>query len=266
MSYTLTGGHISFEQNRLKAFSDFSKPFVDNVLSHSGLRAGKHCLDVGCGTGDSSIILGHVVGKSGSVTCVDSDWSTLEFTMKHLSKRTETTYQFLHACDLLQTDDIVNQYDYVFCRNVVMHQSEPLLFLQKMYEKVKPGGTLCVIECSISTTSIPYSEVIQRYNNVLERLWQTEGLDTKLWEKLPFYFSHLDSGPKINVISSSLSYPGHHLEGIISMYSSVLPKLMEHGISTKQEYNQWMQDIGNSSRTKELTVLVSGVWATKLTQ
>lgn len=264
MSYVLSQGYNDLERKRLKDISDYTRPFVEGMLRESSLTAGKHCLDIGCGYGDSSMILGNYVGRTGSVSFVDNDTTTLEIAKKELARQNQTIYIPLAACDLLNVDYIDKQYDYVFCRNVIIHQPDPIRFINKLYEKVKPGGTLCVVECDINTKSNPYDEVIQRYNNTVINLWHAEGLDPNISNNIHSHFSTIFDRRNIHMVSTSLRHPGNYLNGIVDFYSSLLPRLTSRGLSSKAEYDRWYQDLRNMQPLRELILeRITGIWAIK---
>lgn len=264
MTYFLSPGHHIKEQSRLKELSDFIQPFTETVLARCGLHAGKHCLDFGCGNGDGSVTLGRFVKQAGSVTCVDADQETTNLCMRNLQNNYETKYYTLPACDLVNTDYIDKTFDFVFCRNVVMHQPNPMCFLQKLYEKVSPNGILCVIESNIQMYSKPHNHVIQRYIDLIHDLWYKEGLDPKICDKLPSYFAQIFKTNQVYTLNTSLSHPGNYLTGIIAWYQSVLPTLIAKGLSSKQDYEQWYNDLKYSPHVNEITMdKVSAIWAVK---
>ena len=273
MSYILSQGHNDLERKRLKNISNFMKPFVDRVLRDSALTSGKHCLDVGCGYGDSSMMLGNYVGQTGSVSFLDNDSTTLEIAKKELAMQKQTVYIPLSACDLVNVDYVDSQYDYVFCRNVLIHQTDPIRFINKLYEKIKPGGILCVVECDMNNSSNPHSEVIERYNNVVTSLWHAEGLDPDIGDSLYSYFSTLFKRKNIHTVSTSLKAPNYLngiansadcLNGIIDLYSSLLPRLTSRNLSSKAEYDKWYQDLTHMPPIRELILeRITGIWAIK---
>ena len=91
------------------------KPFVDRVLRDSDLTSGKHCLDVGCGYGDSSMMLGNYVGQTGSVSFVDNDSTTLEIAKKEFG----TKVKFINS--LFEKATLPTKYDNIVLTHVLEH-------------------------------------------------------------------------------------------------------------------------------------------------
>src|SRR5580765_5090693 len=62
---------------RLLTLGEMLNPFTRRVLRDAGIRPGMKVLDVGCGPGEVSLILGDLVGPTGSVVGVDASEDVL---------------------------------------------------------------------------------------------------------------------------------------------------------------------------------------------
>jgi cyclopropane fatty-acyl-phospholipid synthase-like methyltransferase len=64
-------GHSVDEQRRLDAQGAQLRPFTERLLRDAGIRAGMRVLDVGCGTGDVSLLAADLSAPTGRVIGVD---------------------------------------------------------------------------------------------------------------------------------------------------------------------------------------------------
>ncbi len=64
-------GYDEAEYARLEMQAKALEPFTREALKAAGVGAGWRCLDVACGTGAVTRMLGEVVGASGSVHAID---------------------------------------------------------------------------------------------------------------------------------------------------------------------------------------------------
>src|SRR5215470_7231157 len=64
-------GHSEEELDRLRTQARLIDPVTRRFFAEAGIAQGMRVLDVGCGAGDTSVLLGAMVGKSGTVVGVD---------------------------------------------------------------------------------------------------------------------------------------------------------------------------------------------------
>jgi SAM-dependent methyltransferase len=64
-------GHSDAELRRLMLQAAILKPITRRLLLEGGLQPGMRVLDIGCGSGDVSLLLAEMVGSTGSVVGID---------------------------------------------------------------------------------------------------------------------------------------------------------------------------------------------------
>jgi predicted RNA methylase len=82
LNYVL--GYDEAEYARLEMQAKALEPFARQALTAAGVGAGWRCLDVACGTGAVTRVLGEMVGASASVHAVDIDVRHAEVTVAQL--------------------------------------------------------------------------------------------------------------------------------------------------------------------------------------
>ena len=119
------------------------KPYIELIeqrLSINGLENSffkdKRCLDVGCGTGRFSIVMGKM---GGVVSGIDPGPKSVDQASKliNLLNIKNVTYNVGNAYDL-QFED--NTFDFVVCNGVLHHLDQPIKALKEIFRVLKKGG------------------------------------------------------------------------------------------------------------------------------
>src|SRR3954452_2045675 len=66
-------GHADLEIARLQFQAGVIEPVTRRLIRECGIGPGMHVLDIGCGTGDVSMLLADAVGDTGSVVAFDRE-------------------------------------------------------------------------------------------------------------------------------------------------------------------------------------------------
>jgi SAM-dependent methyltransferase len=105
------------------------------------VQPGQRVLDLGCGTGPTTVELARRVGVDGSVLGVDIAAEMLVRARQRAAHEGVSNVSFVHAdvqCHPLGTD----AYDRAFSRFGVMFYADPVAAFANMGKALKPGGTL----------------------------------------------------------------------------------------------------------------------------
>jgi ubiquinone/menaquinone biosynthesis C-methylase UbiE len=137
-SYVL--GHAADELDRLDAQSAFLRPATAALLASCGLAPGMRVLDVGCGTGEVTLMCADAVGPGGAVLGVDRAPEALEKARERAELRGATHARF-HEGDLAALT-AAERYDAVVGRMVLMHQPDPAATLAGLAALARPGGAV----------------------------------------------------------------------------------------------------------------------------
>jgi len=132
----------SSEYKRLHRQALVWEKITCRVLIEAGLSAGMDFLDIGCGTGDVMRLAGDIVTKSGSVSGIDIDEKIGNEALPLLRELNNSNYSF--KCFDIVSDNIDQQYGFLYARFVLIHMTDPVNIIKKLYSSVKPGGTLLI--------------------------------------------------------------------------------------------------------------------------
>jgi ubiquinone/menaquinone biosynthesis C-methylase UbiE len=71
VSHFYAPGHSARELDRLSVQARMYEPFTRQLFREAGLLPGMRVLDVGCGSGDVTLLAGELVGPTGAVVGID---------------------------------------------------------------------------------------------------------------------------------------------------------------------------------------------------
>lgn len=114
------------------------------VLAAANIVAGEHVLDVGCGTGATTLVAARAVGDAGRVVGLDISGPLLERAREHAAA------QGLANVDFLQADAQVEplgaaRFDVVISKFGVMFFEDPMVAFANFAGATRPGGRLAFV-------------------------------------------------------------------------------------------------------------------------
>jgi ubiquinone/menaquinone biosynthesis C-methylase UbiE len=114
-----------------------------DILKRSGIERGMRVLDLGCGSGDASLLIARMVGASGLVVGVDESAQAIDEAEKRATVAGRCYWmRFVRA----NPDTFVppERFDAVVVRLSLLRQGEPATFL-RLSACVRPDGVIIVV-------------------------------------------------------------------------------------------------------------------------
>jgi 2-polyprenyl-3-methyl-5-hydroxy-6-metoxy-1,4-benzoquinol methylase len=159
---------VHFHWGHHHDFGDFQLPGVmgtrhiwmlSRFFDHFGVSpeslANRDVLDVGCWTGGVSLILNRLGAR---VTAIDEIRKYVH-ALSFIADSFGLESFIADGRSLYELDETFSErFDVVFCLGVVYHLSDPIVALRRLYNVLKPDGTIC-----IESMSIPATECICDY-------------------------------------------------------------------------------------------------------
>src|SRR5215469_4438083 len=144
------------EYERLIEQAEIFRPLTERMLRSAGIGAGMDVLDIGCGAGDVSAL----VGADGSVTGVDLDGDAVGVAEQRRAAQGITNVLFRRAD--ARSLDSGPVFDAAVGRFVLMFMHDPTEALRLFAERVRCGGILAFCEqvASITATSAGQQPVL----------------------------------------------------------------------------------------------------------
>ena len=143
-------GASASERERLAQQADVFNPLTERIFRQAGIQPGMRVLDVGCGTGDVSLLVQRLVENDGSVLGVDRQAASLETAQSRATRMRIKNISFLES-DFRYLDPKHGVFDAVVGRLVLMYQSDPADAVRLVAQKVRPGGVIAFHELAATT-------------------------------------------------------------------------------------------------------------------
>ena len=141
---------VAFQHAFDRAFGELTSM----LFERSGLHTGERVLDVGCGSGTTTLEASKRAGPSGSALGVDISEPLLALAQERARAADARTVQFLLAD--AQTHVLpANSFDLVCSRLGVMFFDAPVTAFRNLRSALKPGGRLCFV-CWASLNANPW--------------------------------------------------------------------------------------------------------------
>ena len=188
------------------------------ALQNVGPLLGGQILDVGCGCGGAMAMLAEQVGVEGRVTGLDIDpVASAKFRAKTAAHN--INYRFIEA-DITAAMLEPSTFDLVFARMVLLHIQQPSKLLHRLWEWVRPGGWLLIMDYDLtSSSSFPQHPVIERALRFSVDTFRRDGLDIEIGSRVPALFAEaglpqpdgcdiasmiLPAGPSVHALRETL--------------------------------------------------------------
>jgi SAM-dependent methyltransferase len=186
MSTTYAGNYPleqrSGEIERLLVQSQAMASDTLTMLERLGPMLGWECLDIGCGPGGITDLLGARVGPTGRVVGLDMNPAFLEYARRNAPANVE----FCHG-DAYTTNLPGGSFDLVHMRFVASTAGNPERLLQEATRLARPGGIVALQEPDGSTLNVyPPHPAWDRLKSALLMTFRGVGADLELARKLYF--------------------------------------------------------------------------------
>ena len=156
-------GHSVSETDRLLRQARIFGPYTRRLFQDAGIVPGMRVLDVGSGAGDVALILGDMVGTSGTVMGIDINAELLETARARADAAGLQNVAFMvgDAASAALDDD----FDAVVGRCVLFFIKDRLTVVRRLAEHVRPGGVIAFQEPGNATfrpSALPSSPLLDQ--------------------------------------------------------------------------------------------------------
>jgi ubiquinone/menaquinone biosynthesis C-methylase UbiE len=241
-NYALMMG--DFAVKRLQLLNEIINPYTFHLLKQAGNLQGKRILDVGCGGGFLSCEFAKMVGKQGNVTAIDISIEQLAIAKQIAQQQHVDNIEFIKlAAEDLST--LKQQFDFIYCRYLLMHLPDPFSILKQMYQALKLGGFLMCEEMANieSIYADPMSPVIEQMLKYFRFHPKIAKTDVYIGRQL----SHLLKQLPINIVAQELVQPilmtPQQKYYLVMLVTEYIPALVKNNCASEHEVQQHIEQL-----------------------
>ncbi|HTP22398.1 MAG TPA: methyltransferase domain-containing protein [Solirubrobacteraceae bacterium] len=224
------------EYERLRLQSRAWETATGRLLEQIGLAPGARCLDAGCGPGETMRLMAERVGPAGLVTGIDVDAHLGAQALRMLQNAGHRQCRFARI-DITAGEPIPDApFDLVYARLLLFHLPDRVTVLRRLWDAVAPGGHLLIHDYDLRTVGVlPALDSIEELERVIIEAFSAVGCDVRIGARLPELFARAGVGPPDGTdVSGHLEPLADARRMFSTVYRSVLPTAIAHGITTEQ--------------------------------
>lgn len=249
-------GHADHELSRLDLQGLVYRDVTRWSFRAAGVAPGMRVLDLGCGTGDVSLLAAELVGREGEVVGVDRSQEALDAAEERARAAGVQNVRFVLG--EIGTAPLADEFDAVVGRFVLMHLADPAGALRGVARLLRPGGVVCFVESDMVTLrdgrrsrpSLPlYDRVVEWKYAVVS----AAGADTGAGMSLPTYFATAGLPRAQARLDAPLAQATDTLalRFVAESVRSMLPMARKHGIEGFDEAG--VEDLEHHLREEALS-------------
>jgi 2-polyprenyl-3-methyl-5-hydroxy-6-metoxy-1,4-benzoquinol methylase len=240
--------------------NDLRNDFTHRLLIVSGINTGMRVLDVGCGTGDLSLLTAEFVGSSGEVVGFDVSESAIHEARHNILCKSLPMVHFFQS-DIASLSQDIGKFDAIVGRRILMYLGNAVNSIQYLANFLKPDGIVVFQESNclnsfLNGVSLPLHLKVQSW------IWDTvskEGGDIHIGMNL---YSIMKAASlnvkciKVEAIIHTME-TGSDLAWVIKM---MMDRIIRHGIATADEIGIDTLDMRlKNEMEKENTIFIRDV-------
>jgi ubiquinone/menaquinone biosynthesis C-methylase UbiE len=209
--------------------------FTRRLLADGGIEKGMRVLDVGCGTGDLSIMASELAGDSGEVVGVDISEDALTSARNSIAEKRISTVTFIRA-EIAKLPENIGTFDAIIGRRVLMYLDDAAQGIKSLLPHLTTNGKMIFQESDCMASSF-CAQSMPLHTKVQTWMWDTvakEGGDIHIGRQL--YSLMRNAGLKILQTRAEAilhTYEsGSDLGWVAKMMAS---RMISHGVVTSEE-------------------------------
>ena len=230
-------GSSDRERRRLMRQGELLRELLADAFRAAGIGPGMRVLDIGSGAGDVAMLAAELVGPTGSVVGLDKDSASIAWATKRVADAGITNIHFQTA----QFDEFTDSrpFDALVGRFILLYLPDPTATLRHLARVLRSGAAIAFFEPDFTIPSrvLPEMPEFERCGGWISEALRRAGARTDMGMRL--YSTYRDAGfVGTETAVSHLSGCGISLEMaeyLTETLRSVLPKLEQYGITTREE-------------------------------
>jgi len=250
------------------SLTDSVDDMTRRMLIDAGIGPGMHILDVGCGSGDVSLLLAKLVGEEGQIVGIDRDEPSLEIARERVRKLHLPNITFVQG-DICAISPGLGPFDAAVGRRVIMYLPEPIEAIRKIAATLRPGGVVAFLEHD--STMVPCRleplPLQERVSSWIRKTIEREGADIHIGFNLPHLFGQAGLTLEHVRAEAIIQTPDTNYP-TVAIIRAMLPRIIKTGVATEEEIDlDTLEQRLFDERVKANSIYVSDmvftIWARK---
>ncbi|MDR3212171.1 MAG: class I SAM-dependent methyltransferase [Planctomycetota bacterium] len=173
--------------------------FFHRLLIDSGIRKDMRVLDVGCGTGDLSIMASELVGDTGEVIGFDISQDALAVAKKTVVEKCLSSVKFIQA-DIAELPHNFGVFDIIIGRRILMYQINTAQSIGSLLPFLSRNGKMVFQESDCMAASFN-STMLPLHTKVQNLIWDTVAKEGgNIYIGMQLYSEMKNAGLKISLL------------------------------------------------------------------
>jgi ubiquinone/menaquinone biosynthesis C-methylase UbiE len=209
--------------------------FTQRLLTDGGIKKGMRVLDVGCGTGDLSVMASELAGDNGEVVGLDISENALAEARNAIGEKRISTVKFVQA-DITELPDNIGIFDAIIGRRVLMYLSDAALGINSLLPYLTANGKMIFQESDCMASSF-CAQSMPLHTKVQTWIWNTvakEGGEIHIGRQL--YYLMRNANLKILQMRAEAILHTYESGSDLGWVAKIMaPRMISHGVVTLEE-------------------------------
>ena len=228
-------GHSEQELARLERQGEIFAGDTREVLRRAGVAPGMRVLDVGCGIGDVALIVGEMVGPSGSVVGIDRAAGALPLAEAR-ARRIGYDWVSFRDADLYAFEPD-GKFDALVGRFILMHIPDPVGAIRHLAACLNPGAPVAFIELDIAAAgAVPELPLLSTCLDWIATTYRRVGAEPNMGSHLYATFRAAGLSPALTGMTHIASADDMAVFAFAAdTLTSLLPRMESYGVASAAE-------------------------------
>ncbi len=166
--YTSKSGKLFSDKKWLENHHAIKSRLRSELVHKLPIFDGDKVLDIGCGTGDWSLLVADKVGHKGKVIGIDIDEESIELANRKKNNHYHRS-QVIFLVKKLSELEVVNKFDVIVIFNCLSYISDPSSLLIESLKHIKPGGRIIIKDSDLASDFFwPVDRCL--YNKIMSKI------------------------------------------------------------------------------------------------
>ena len=245
-------------RQRQQTLSNILRPSTKTFIRQANLYSGMNGLDLGCGTGETTLLLKSIV-IGGKITGLDSRETQLKIAKEKAQQNSVPQIIFRHQ-NILEWKE-KQLYDFVYSRLFFNQLKKPLSLLKQIYSSLKPGGLAMIEDMDFSKFQcFPNSFAFDRFIELYIEVVKLQGANPDIGKQLyPLFQKTGFSNIKVQLVRPNfLTNKNKHLASLtLENISSIIEN---ESLATKTEIQALLFELKEFESQKNTMITLPGIY------